>query len=295
MQIARMSEDEAYGLALELRWAADVECPWCGGARVYIYASRLIWKCASKNCRRHFSLTSRTSLGYAKMEWRKYFAWSYLFAASGNGLSSLASSRMLGINQRTTFRLGHLLRDAFWRKQNARCLKGHIEIDGCFVGGHREHVNRVKGGRTYRVTLGRFHNRAVVIVARERGGKSVGFVGKRESDALDFLRTHIAPGSTLYADQARAWDSLKELYEMLRVNHREAFVLPDGASTNNAESFFARVRKLALGVHGRISGPHLPLYVAEMVWRADTVGLKAEEKMQQVMRTLLTPVGDLVQ
>jgi ISXO2-like transposase domain len=51
-----------------------------------------------------------------------------------------------------------------------------------------------------------------------------------------------------------------------RVNHQECY--SDGeACTNQAESFFSRLRRAELGIHHRISGAYLAAYAGEMAWR----------------------------
>jgi hypothetical protein len=49
-------------------------------------------------------------------------------------------------------------------------------------------------------------------------------------------------------------------------NHSQGFSL-DGACTNQAESFFARLRRAEIGQHHHISGAYLGFYAAEMAWR----------------------------
>jgi hypothetical protein len=41
---------------------------------------------------------------------------------------------------------------------------------------------------------------------------------------------------------------------MMRVNHSKEYVGDDGASVNQAESYFSRLRRAEYGVHHRISG-----------------------------------------
>ena len=43
----------------------------------------------------------------------------------------------------------------------------------------------------------------------------------------------------------------------------------DGACTNQAESYFSRLRRSEFGIHHRIAGPHLDQYAREMAWRED--------------------------
>ena len=44
----------------------------------------------------------------------------------------------------------------------------------------------------------------------------------------------------------------------------------DGACTNQAESFFSRLRRAEMGQHHHISGKYLGAYAREMAWREDT-------------------------
>jgi hypothetical protein len=52
------------------------------------------------------------------------------------------------------------------------------------------------------------------------------------------------------------------------INHTEAYSM-DGACTNQAESFFSRLRRAEIGMHHHIAGPYLNAYADEMAWRED--------------------------
>jgi ISXO2-like transposase domain len=68
------------------------------------------------------------------------------------------------------------------------------------------------------------------------------------------LRQHVASGTTVHADESAAWDVLHASFPMLRVNHCVEYKSEEGACTNQAESFFSRLRRSEMGVHHRISG-----------------------------------------
>ena len=55
---------------------------------------------------------------------------------------------------------------------------------------------------------------------------------------------------------------------MKRVNHSVAFKDED-ACTNQAESYFSRLRRAEIGTHHHVSGPYLHSYAREMAWRED--------------------------
>jgi hypothetical protein len=60
---------------------------------------------------------------------------------------------------------------------------------------------------------------------------------------------------------------LHAFYDARRINHSIAFH-DEGADTNQAESFFSRLRRAEIGQHHRI-GVHLHQYAGEMAWRED--------------------------
>ena len=78
----------------------------------------------------------------------------------------------------------------------------------------------------------------------------------------------VEAGSTVHADESPVWDRLHELFAMRRINHTVAFS-DEGACTNQAESFFSRLRRAEIGTHHHISGRYLHAYAREMAWRED--------------------------
>ncbi len=88
----------------------------------------------------------------------------------------------------------------------------------------------------------------------------------KEADAVALIRERIAVGSIVHADEAGGWDMLHAFYDVKRINHSVAFSL-DGACTNQAESYFSRLRRAELGQHHHVSGKYLAAYACEMAWR----------------------------
>ena len=104
--------------------------------------------------------------------------------------------------------------------------------------------------------------RRCVVVMRERKGRALPFVVENEGDATDMVHDVIARGSAVYADEAPCWDILHARYPTKRINHSYAFSDED-ACTNQAESYFSRLRRGEIGQHHRI-GVHLSAYAGEM-------------------------------
>ena len=126
-----------------------------------------------------------------------------------------------------------------------------------------------------------------VIIVRERGGNSVPAVFKSEKAALNFIRSRIAPGTLVNADESPNWNELHARYEMKRINHEEAYS-QDGACTNWAEEFFSRMRRAEIGHHHHIAGQYLLRYAQEATWREDN---RRESNGAQVDRLAKLAMG----
>ena len=102
---------------------------------------------------------------------------------------------------------------------------------------------QVRGAESVRNQTGK---RKAVVIIRERNGRSLPAVFRTEGQALSFIRSRIAKGTIINADEGSSWDALHATYEMKRINHEEAYSL-DGACTNWAEEFFSRMRRAETG------------------------------------------------
>jgi transposase-like protein len=269
-QVLRLSDEEAFAVFQRVRFADNggaPYCPHCGCAMVYTLAETPIrWKCSA--CRRKFSVTSGTIFHSRKLAIRDYLAVIALFCNGVKGTSSLQMSRDMNINPKSAFVLLHKLREAMGATVHAGDeLAGTVEVDGAYFGGHARPENR-KEDRTDRRGLEN-PRRLVVVVARERLGRSMPWVVAKEGDGVPLIRQHVASGTEVHADEAPGWNILHASYPMKRVNHSVEYKSEDGACTNQAESFFARMRRAEMGIHHRISGHRLQAYANEMAWRED--------------------------
>ncbi len=105
------------------------------------------------------------------------------------------------------------------------------------------------------------------------------------------VRTNAEADGALLDATASHWDALHGRYETFRINHSEAYSL-DGACTNQAESFFSRLRRAEVGTHHHIAGPYLNAYAGEMVWREDNRRVANGEQAAMVTRAaMVSPVS----
>jgi transposase-like protein len=274
--VMRLSDEEAERVFVKLRWAdnkGEPYCPHCGCPIVYSCRrpnSAPRWRC--KACRKDFSVTSGTLFHAHKMPLRAYLLAIAIFCNEVKGKSMLALSRDLGTQYKTAFVLAHKMREAMASEVRTQVIGGSgrkAEIDGGYFGGYVKPANRVENRRDRRLRQNQSGKRKVVVVIRERDGKTLPGVFESEVAALNFIRTRIARGTEVYADEASAWNELHARFTMHRINHQEAYSLGDGVYTNNAESFFSRMRRAEIGHHHHLAGPYLIRFAQEASWRED--------------------------
>lgn len=285
--VARMSEEEAREAFKQIRWhdtQGEPYCPRCGCVALYAYTQPL-WKC--KGCGYKFSATSMTIFANRKMPVRDILLAIAIFCSGAKGYSMLQLSRDLGCQYKTAFVLAHKLREALRADLKDKTVQGEVEIDGAYFGGHIRPANFKEKRVDRRLAVNQTGKRRVVVIMRARQGRTLPFVFKAEAEAIATIQARVANGSTLYADEAAAWDALHAKFLTKRVNHSVAYS-HDGACTNQAESFFSRLRRAEVGTHHHIAGPYLGAYSAEMAWREDHRRVSNGEQYLLVTKAALT-------
>jgi len=269
VRVARMADEEARATFRMIRWAdtnGEPVCPACGCLACYELRVRPLFKC--QGCGKQFSVTSGTIFHGRKLPVRDYLLAIALFVNAAKGISALQLGRDLNVSYKTAYVLAHKLREAMAADQARYQPKGEVEIDGAYFGGHVKPANRKENRVDRRLAEHQTGKRRVVVVMRERRGRTLPFVVRSEDEAVATVARRVQPGSTVYADEASHWDALHARFDAQRINHGFAFS-DDGACTNQAESYFARLRRAEYGQHHHISGVYLRFYAGEMAWRED--------------------------
>src|ERR687897_581268 len=143
VQVARLSEDQAFATFRALRWhetGGEPVCPACGCCAVYEYRTRRLFKC--QGCGKQFSVTSGTTFHSRKLPVRDYLMAIAIFVNAARGISALQLGRDLDVSYKTAFVLAHKLREAMAADRAKHRPRGHVEVDGCHVGGHVRPGNR---------------------------------------------------------------------------------------------------------------------------------------------------------
>lgn len=291
-KVARMSDEEAVTAFRNIRWAetkGEPVCPRCGCLDHSAFKTRPLWKC--KACSHQFSVTSGTIFASRKLPVRDYLLAVVIFTNGAKGYAALQLSRDLDCQYKTAFVLAHKIREALAAETAETKLSGEVEVDGGYFGGHVRPANYKENRRDRRLAENQTGKRRVVVIMRERNGRSLPFVFKAEGHAIATIAKRVTAGTVIHADEAAHWDTLHALYLTKRINHQQSY--SDGeACTNQAESFFSRLRRAEIGTHHHIAGPYLNAYATEMAWREDHRRISNGEQFLHVAAAaLMHPVS----
>jgi transposase-like protein len=264
-----MGEDKAYETFCQMRWPeneGEAVCPRCGCVETYNITSRRKFKCVA--CHHQFSVTSGTIFASRKMSFTDLLAAIVIFVNGAKGIAALQLSRDLDCQYKTAFVLTHKLREAMARENVGATVGGVVEVDGAYFGGYVKPANEKADRKDRRLLENQTGKRQVVVVARERGGRTLSFIARSEAQGVPFIRSVVETGAVVHADEGSAWDALHGAYDIGRVNHSFRF-MDKGVCTNQAESYFSRLRRMEIGTHHHIAGPYLNAYAGEASWRED--------------------------
>lgn len=262
-------EDAAYDTFKRLRWPVtngEPVCPRCGSVDAYALSTRRQFSCAA--CRHRFSVTSGTILANRKLKFVDLLAAICIVTNSAKGISALQLSRDLCCNVKSAWVLVHKLREALASETKTAELSGEVEVDGAYFLGSVRPANRKEDRIDRRLAENRTGKRRVVVALRQRKGRTLTSVFYGEDEAVPMIRARVKAGSVVYADEASSWDALHGWYTAKRINHSLAF-MDDGVCTNQAESFFSRLRRMIGGQHHKVSGQYLHAYAAHCAWLED--------------------------
>ena len=283
-----MGEDAAYGIFCDMRWPeTDGEpiCPRCGCTESYHISTRRKFKCVA--CHHQFSVTSGTLFASRKLSFTDLLAAIVIFVNGAKGISALQASRDLDVQYKTAFVLFHKLREAMAAEIGGAPLRGEVEIDGAYFGGYVKPENRKADRRDRRLLENRSGKRQCVVVMRERKGRSLAFVVPSERAGAELVNDNVINDAVLMVDEASSWDMLHSRFDTRRVNHSVAF-MDEGVCTNQAESFFSRLRRMETGTHHHIAGPYLNAYANECAWREDN---RRKDNGTQAMTVVFGAMG----
>jgi hypothetical protein len=135
------------------------------------------------------------------------------FTNAAKGISSIRLSHELEVSYKTAFVLNGRFREVLTTAQQSNSLRGMVEIDGAYFGGHV----RPRNSRPKRVDRRRLPHRSgkrqCVVIFRERHGRSRPIVCS-ESEAASLAKSIVEPGSAIFTDENSDFNRLAARYAL---------------------------------------------------------------------------------
>jgi transposase-like protein len=267
---ARFPDDDAcLTHIMEVRYGQRHVCQACGvEGTFHKLADRRAFSCAS--CGDHVYPGAGTIFQDSRTPLRVWFYAIYLFVTTRHGVSGKELQRSLGVTYKTAWRMGQQIRTLMAKADGFEVLKGHIEIDEAYVGGHTPVSEGAMGRRQPKKTT--------VLGIIERGGRTVAkSVSDLTSDTLrSVVERTVKRGSIVSTDEFRAYNLLSEAgYRHGRVEHSaKEWARYDARAhawhhTNHVESFWSLFKNSIRSTHIHVSRKYMDRYLDEFTFRAN--------------------------
>jgi transposase-like protein len=249
----------------DLRWPEGVTCPHCGSAEVGFLATRRIWKCKNRECRKQFSVKVGTIFEDSPIGLDKWLAAVWMLANCKNGVSSYEIHRALGVTQKTAWFMLHRIRLAMQTGTFTK-LAGTVEADETYVGGQAKYMHAERKRKTIRGrgTVGK----AIVLGFLQREGevRTEVLTDIKRTTLHGKVREHIESGSQVYTDELASYEGLAPDYTHEAVNHKETYARGE-VHTNNLENYWCLFKRCIRGTYVSVDPIHLHRYLAEQDFR----------------------------
>ena len=270
--------DEARKYLEALRWGGEPVCPHCGTVNKF-YATKKegVYRCASKECRKDFSVTTKSVMESSHIKlhiWLQAFA---LLTASKKGMSAHQLHRSLKVTYKTAWFLAHRIREAMREggltPPTPMGGEGKIvEADETYFGNNEQpRVSPQRKGRPYYkgVQKGPGTKRAIVSLV-ERGGRVRSFHPANADGEIvaHIVRENIARETRLHTDESRLYVKVGAEFEAHEtVNHSAKEYARGDVTTNSVEGYFSIFKRGMKGVYQHCGEKHLHRYLAEFDFR----------------------------
>jgi transposase-like protein len=251
-------------------WSAGRYCPHCGSINSSALRGQScrpgLYQC--RDCRLQFTVTTRTPMHSTKLELRIWICAMFLVLTSSKGISSVVMARLLGVNQKTAWKIGHAIREMMDdRSGELLPLENVVEVDEAYVGGAPKSLSGAYN------PPGKACGKPMIFVAASRDGQARARVvpNDRRATLEPVLLEWIDPGTTtLMTDGSTSYPGLgKAMAAHHSVIHsQKEYADPEtGAHVNTAEAVISQVQRALVGVYHNLGRKHLQRYLDEIVWR----------------------------
>ena len=155
------TEEKAEEWFVKERWPNGVACPHCGSLSVRAVPSRKPQPFRCRDCRKHFSVKTKTVLHSSNIPLSKWAIAFYAYMTNLKGVSSMKLHRDLGITQKAAWHMSHRIRETL--ETVGGKFAGPVEVDETYIGGKEKNKHNSKKLKSGRGTVGKVAVIGIVI------------------------------------------------------------------------------------------------------------------------------------
>jgi transposase-like protein len=254
------SPEQAREWLEKLRWPEGPICSHCGTiGRAYALKKPGWYRCAEKECRKDFTVTTGTVMERSHIPLNKWLMAFYLLNASKKGMSAHQLHRALKLDYKSAWFMCHRIREAM-RSGGLGPLGGEgeiIEADETYFG-RMEEPSKPTRKRS------KTANKRAIVSLVERGGNVRSFhVASADKDSVQtILKQNVDSASRLHTDESPLYRGAKVL-DHETVRHSAGEYVRGTVHTNTIEGYFSIFKRGMRGVYQHCKEKHLHRYLAE--------------------------------
>jgi transposase-like protein len=282
------SEEAAYAYVESIVWPNGRVCPHCGvvdkSGLLKGKSTRIgVYKCYA--CRKPFTVKIGTIFEKSHIPMHIWLQAMHLMCSSKKGFSANQFCRVLGVDFKTGWFIGHRIREAMSDGGSDGPLGGNnvfVEADETFIGGRARN-------RAYRDPAPK---KAVLALVERKGRVRSRHVPEVNAANLrPILEAEIDVASHLRTDESGVyWKAGERFASHKTVNHAQDEYVRDDASTNTAENYFSVLKRGIYGIYQHVSEEHLHRYLAEFDFRYSNriaLGIDDVERTERAIRGII--------
>jgi transposase-like protein len=281
-------ERAAYAYVESEIWPNGRVCPHCGvfdrSGPLKGKSTRIgVYKCYA--CRKPFTVKVGTIFESSHVPLHIWLQAMHIMCSSKKGFSANQFCRILGVDFKTGWFIGHRIREAMRDDGTAGPLGGEgvfVEADETFIGGKARN-------RAYKAPAPK---KAVVSLVERQGrvrSRHVPEVNARNLRPI--LEAGIDKASHLRTDESGVyWEAGEKFASHQTVIHSQDEYVRGDAHTNTAENFFSILKRGIYGIYQHVSEEHLHRYLVEFDFRHNNriaLGVDDVERTNRAVRGIV--------
>jgi transposase-like protein len=298
-ELSKLTEDEARAMLERIRWPNGPVCAHCGCTDNITSARSKtrpgLYRCG--DCKGQFTVRVNTVMHDSHLPIRIWLMAFSIMCSAKKGISALQLQRQLGFGSyKTAWHLCHRIRHAMKQEPLKGLLEGTVMVDETYVGGKPRPFYKNRRPFTGKPEVGRGTKKVPVVALVEQGGRVMAHVVPNVTARVLKASIHemVDRSATIMTDEFAAYRGIGKDFAggHHTVNHgRKEYVrYLEGKkiSTNEAEAFFALLKRGITGSFHSVSKKHLNKYCDEFAFRWS---LRKVEDADRTVRAILAAEG----